>query len=212
MKRRAAHAGSVAWLIAAFALFLPGCPKPPLEPEIQPPIYVEPVPPPPPPCERIEWIEVYKAARELVAHCEGGAVVRMTAAMGREPTGHKRNRGDERTPEGRYRVVGPREPSWRFHGFVPIDYPSLADADAALAEGRITPRDHSRIVRAHGLGIQPPEDTPLGGDIGIHGEGPRWAGDSQHLDWTYGCVAVTDADLDFLSARLRVGIPVDILP
>jgi murein L,D-transpeptidase YafK len=200
-------------LLVLLALFALGCPKPSLpEPEVKPPIFVEPAPPPsPPPCEVIDWVEVYKSARQLVAHCEGGAVVRMTAAMGRVPRGHKQAKGDERTPEGRYRVVGPRERS-RFYGFVPIDYPSLADADAALADGRIGQADYSRIVRALALGRQPPADTPLGGEIGIHGEGQRWAGETRLLDWTYGCVAVTDADLDFLTQRLELGAIVDILP
>ena len=156
-------------------------------------------------------IEVRKSARELVAFCEGGAERLMPAAMGREPLGHKVISGDHRTPEGRYRIAGPIEPS-RFHGFIPIDYPSRADADTALADGRITRADHARIADAHARGVQPPVDTPLGGDIGIHGEGARWAGDSLHLDWTYGCVAVSDDDLDFLALRLAPGVPVEILP
>lgn len=135
----------------------------------------------------------------------------MTAALGREPLGPKLAGGDLRTPEGRYRISGGPEPS-RFHAFVPIDYPSVADADRALAEGRIDARDHARIVAAHDRGVTPPEDTPLGGGIGLHGEGARWAGDSQHLDWTLGCIAVTDADLDFLIAHIEPGVPVDILP
>jgi murein L,D-transpeptidase YafK len=195
--------------IAVFSL---GCPAPlPIPPP--PPPRVEPAPPPPelPPCDRIVRVEVRKAARLLTAHCEGGRVVHMIAALGREKTGHKVGVGDERTPEGGYRVVGPREPS-KYHGFVPIDYPSQADADAALADGRITPADHARISRAHAEGRMPPNDTPLGGDIGIHGEGRRWAGDSRHLDWTFGCVAVTDMDLDFLASRLEIGVPVEIFP
>lgn len=167
--------------------------------------------PPPPPCEKIFRIEIRKRARELVAYCEGGDSRRTTAAMGREPKGHKVAQGDLRTPEGRYRIVGPLERN-RFHGFIPIDYPSRADADAALADGRITRADHARIDDAHDRGVQPPADTPLGGDIGLHGEGTRWAGDSQHLDWTYGCVAVPDAELDFLAERIEVGTEVMILP
>jgi murein L,D-transpeptidase YafK len=175
------------------------------------PIYVERAESAPPPCERILLIEVRKSQRELVAYCEGGALHRMTAAVGRAARGHKQEQGDERTPEGSYRVSGTLEAN-RFYGFIPIDYPSRADADGALAEGRISRRDHARIERAHTRGVTPPGDTPLGGDIGIHGEGRRWAGDSEHLDWTYGCVAVTDAELDFLAARLEIGVEVVILP
>ncbi|HVH17518.1 MAG TPA: L,D-transpeptidase [Myxococcota bacterium] len=180
-------------------------------PPFPPPIQVAPAESTPPPCERILLIEVRKSQRELVAYCEGGAELRMIAAMGREPGGHKQALGDLRTPEGSYRVSGTLATN-RFYGFIPLDYPSLADADAALAEGRITPRDHARIGRAHARGVTPPDDTPLGGDIGIHGEGVRWAGDTEHLDWTYGCVAVTDAELDWLAERLEVGVEVVILP
>jgi murein L,D-transpeptidase YafK len=155
-------------------------------------------------------IEIHKAERRLRALCERGAVVEMTAAMGRD-RGPKREAGDLRTPEGSYRISGGPEAS-RFHAFVPIDYPSVADADRALAEGRIDPQQHARIVDAHARGDAPPPDTPLGGQIGIHGEGRRWAGDSADLDWTYGCVAVTDAELDFLIAHVEPGVPVEILP
>jgi hypothetical protein len=214
-EERAPHGASVAWALALLALLgATACAKPPaapVEPPAPPPVLEAPAPAPPPPCERITHVEIHKAERELVAHCEGGASLRMPAAIGREPRGHKVASGDLRTPEGLYRIAGPLEPN-RFHGFIPIDYPSQADADSALADGRITPRDHARIADAHARGVQPPVDTPLGGDIGIHGEGERWAGDSLHLDWTYGCVAVTDADLDTLNSLLEIGVPVEILP
>jgi hypothetical protein len=66
-------------------------------------------------------------------------------------------------------------------------------------------------VEAHDRGAVPPFDTPLGGDIGFHGEGQRWKGESRDLDWTFGCIALTDADLDFLLARAPAGTPVAIL-
>jgi hypothetical protein len=212
-EERASHGASVAWALALLSLFgALACAKPPPAP-VEPPAppAEEALPFGPLPCERIVRIEVRKAAREVVAHCEGGASLRMTAAMGREPRGHKVASGDLRTPEGLYRIAGPLERN-RFHGFVPIDYPSLADADAALADGRITASDHARIADAHARGVQPPVDTPLGGDIGIHGEGARWAGDSLHLDWTYGCIAVSDPDLDFIAPRVQIGVEIEILP
>jgi murein L,D-transpeptidase YafK len=156
------------------------------------------------------WIEVRKGARRLEAHCTGGAVVAMTVALGREP-GPKRRAGDHRTPEGAYRVAGPARPS-RFHRFVPIDYPGPADAELALRERRLSRADHARILAAHARGALPPQDTPLGGQLGFHGEGERWRGDSADLDWTYGCLALRDDDLDFLAARARRGTPVRILP
>jgi murein L,D-transpeptidase YafK len=162
-------------------------------------------------CERIVQIEVAKSERLLRARCASGAVVTMGIALGREPNGPKRKSGDLRTPEGLYRVSGAARPS-RFHRFLAIDYPSVADAERALAEGRIDDRDHARILAAHEAFETPPADTPLGGAIGFHGEGPRWEGDSEDLDWTLGCIAVPDDDLDFLIARIEVGVPVRIRP
>jgi murein L,D-transpeptidase YafK len=148
-------------------------------------------------------IEVRKRERTLSAHCEGGAVHRMTAALGRE-RGDKLSAGDDRTPEGLYRVSGPARRS-RFHLFIPIGYPSGDDARAALDDGRISARDHARILYAETFGRPPPVDTPLGSGLGLHGEGARWRGESAGLDWTNGCVAVTDAEIEFLGARVEVG-------
>ena len=165
---------------------------------------------PPAPCLRIERIVVHKGERRLWASCAGGAVLTWPVALGRAPEGPKRASGDQRTPEGEYRVAGPPRPS-RFHRFLPIDYPSTADADLALAEGRITRAEHTRIVAAHRRGLLPPRDTALGGGLGFHGEGARWQGESRGLDWTDGCIALADTDLDFLIAHAAVGTPVLLL-
>jgi murein L,D-transpeptidase YafK len=203
-------------MAAAAALALAGaCARPAPPPAVAPPSPVPapsalPTPAPVPPCERVLWIEVRKSERRLEAHCEGGAVVVSTVALGREP-GPKRRAGDHRTPEGSYRVAGPAR-SGRYHRFVPIDYPSPADADLALREGRLSRADYARILAAHARDALPPQDTPLGGQLGLHGEGERWRGDSAHLDWTYGCIALGDDELDFLAARAPRGTPVRILP
>jgi len=164
-----------------------------------------------PDCDRALKIDVWKAERALVVSCASGAQLRWTAALGREPHGTKFASGDLRTPEGHYRIAGDLEPS-RFHGFIPIDYPSLEDADRALADGRLSAADHDRIAAAHERGELPPADTPLGGNIGIHGEGARWSGDSEYLDWTYGCIAIGDAELEFLAEHISTGVPVEIHP
>jgi murein L,D-transpeptidase YafK len=166
--------------------------------------------PPPSPCLHIAGLVVHKADRKLEIQCEGGFVFSVPAAFGRDPIGTKRTAGDYRTPEGDYHVAGPARPS-RFHRFLPIDYPSAADAETALAEGRLSAADHRRILEAHRNGALPPQDTPLGGQLGLHGEGPRWRGESKQLDWTYGCIALADGDLDFVIARVRIGTPVSIL-
>jgi murein L,D-transpeptidase YafK len=201
--------------LAALACAL-ACARPAAPPALPEPV---PVPPPPPEarepvparaCLRIERIVVHKGERRLWASCAGGAVVELPVALGRAPEGAKRAAGDQRTPEGDYRVVGPARRS-RFHRFLPIDYPSRADAERAFAEGRLSRRDHDRILAAHQRGIPPPDDTPLGGHIGFHGEGARWRGESRTLDWTEGCIALSDSDLDFVIARSGVGTVVTIL-
>jgi murein L,D-transpeptidase YafK len=153
---------------------------------------------------------VHKGERRLWAFCQGEAVVAFPVALGRAPEGPKERAGDQRTPEGVYHVAGPARPS-RFHRFLPIDYPSVADADRALAGGRLSRRDHARVAAAHRSGELPPQDTPLGGNLGFHGEGARWRGESVGLDWTDGCIALADPDLDFLTSRLARGALVTIL-
>lgn len=143
--------------------------------------------------------------------CKQGAERRLKVALGRDPTGPKLEAGDQRTPEGLYRIAAPPRPS-RFHRFVLIDYPSPRDADRALEAGRIGEADHARILGAHAQGELPPQDTPLGGGLGLHGEGKRWNGQSTHLDWTYGCVALSDTDIDFIAERAPPGTLVVIRP
>ena len=200
--------------LAALALAL-ACTRalpPPAVPEPAPPVPPAPAAEPRAPgaCLRIERVVVHKGQRRLWARCAGGAVVTLPVALGRAPEGPKRAMGDQRTPEGEYRVAGPPRAS-RFHRFLPIDYPSIADADRALAEGRLVRGEHAGIVAAHRNGRLPPANTSLGGGLGFHGEGVRWRGESAALDWTDGCVALSDSDLDFLIARVGEGTPVSLL-
>lgn len=167
-------------------------------------------PAPAPVCERIDQIVVRKAERILIATCAGGGELRMPVALARAE-GPKRARGDQRMPEGAYRIAGPLRPSARFHRFLPIDYPTPDDAARGLAEGRIGRTEHEAIVRAHRAGRLPPQETPLGGHLGFHGEGRRWRG-AGALDWTEGCVALGDPDIERLGALAGPGTPVSIEP
>jgi len=160
-------------------------------------------------CERIERIVVRKGERVLVAACVGGGELRLPVALARAP-GPKRASGDQRMPEGEYRIAGPPRPS-RFHRFVPIDYPAPADAALALAEGRIGRAEHDAVVAAHRAGRMPPQETALGGHLGFHGEGPRWRGNGD-LDWTEGCIALSDRDVEQLGRLAPPGTPVRIEP
>lgn len=205
MRRATAILGA---LVAA-SLLLSGCPK-----QLPPPAPTPTPAPAPPPeaggeCKRVLAIEVRKHARKLTAECAGGAQLEFPIALSRE-RGPKRMRGDQKMPEGEYEIAGPPRKS-RFHVFLPIDYPSRADADLALKEGRIDRGVHAAIAKAQAQGRMPPQDTALGGALGIHGEGARWRGDLD-LNWTEGCVALTDRAIDQLSRLVRRGTKVRIVP
>lgn len=194
--------GGAALLLAA------ACARAPAPAPVPAPAPRPPAAGPPPPCQHIVSIEIDKHERELLARCQRGARVLFPVALGRDPVGTKRSGGDWRTPEGLYHIVSDT-PS-RFHRFLLLDYPSLGDAQDAYLAGRIGGRDYRRIARAHREGKLPPQDTPLGGGIGLHGEGPDWHGFSTILDWTYGCIAMSDRDIDFIAKRVEPGTPVRI--
>jgi murein L,D-transpeptidase YafK len=192
---------------AACSVWL-ACAKPPVappsEPEVRPDTAAAALP-----CKLAERLEVSKSQRSLTVRCVGGGTLTFPIALSRE-RGPKRVAGDDRMPEGAYRIAGPPRKS-RFHVFIPIDYPSRADADRGLKEGLITKDVHAAIAHAHRERRLPPQDTPLGGLLGIHGEGVRWRGDLA-LNWTAGCIAVTDPAIAQLSRLARPGTPVQITP
>src|SRR5262245_58040147 len=101
-----AAALSLALGLAACALFQRPPPPPPAAPTPPPPAPA----PPTAPCTRIERIEVRKSEHRLVAECLGGGSLELPIALSREP-GPKQRRGDQRAPEGDYRVVGYARPS-----------------------------------------------------------------------------------------------------
>jgi len=164
-----------------------------------------------PECRQVIRVVVDKSDRRLWADCASGAVLAMPVSFGRAGPEPKRRAGDRATPEGYYRATAAARES-RFHLFIPLDYPSPGDARRAFAEGRIGAEDHARIQRAHEEGRPPPADTPLGGHIGLHGRGARWQGVDPELDWTLGCVALSDDDVERLAERLAPGTPVVIRP
>jgi murein L,D-transpeptidase YafK len=130
-------------------------------------------------------------------------------AVGRYGSTAAKRRGDGKTPLGSYRVVSIK-PHDSFHYFIALDYPSAADADRGVRAGLIGAPEQAAIERAHRRGELPPQYTRLGGLIGIHGIGQ---GDPQihaQFNWTQGCVAVTDAQLERLLPWLAVGTVVEI--
>lgn len=136
-------------------------------------------------------VVVRKADRRLVLLREGDVLRTYRVALGRNPERPKVAEGDGRTPEGRY-VLDWRNPDSRFHRSIHISYPA--------------PRD---VERAQRLGVDP------GGAIMIHGLPGELALIGRHhapLDWTEGCIAVTNREMDEIWALVPDGTPIWILP
>lgn len=157
-------------------------------------------------------LTVYKSRREMYLY-RGNEIVKIYRVfLGSSPVGHKLERGDNRTPEGHYRVVD-KKISENFHRFIGIDYPNAHDAELAFRQGRITSTQKSRIKHAVLEGVRPPANTLLGGHLGIHGIGTdekfklELIGD---MDWTNGCIAVTNTDIRELYERIPIGTAVRI--
>lgn len=130
-------------------------------------------------------------------------------AIGRGGAGLKTHRGDNVTPFGEYRIgwVGERS---TFHRFFGLTYPSAHDAETALKIGTIDENTYGRIISAHRYHQIPPQNTPLGGQIGIHGLGRADAKIHQIMNWTHGCIAMTNRQIDQLSHWLGTGTLVKI--
>lgn len=124
--------------------------------------------------------------------------------LGGRPEGHKQREGDNRTPEGQYYVCA-KNPHSRFHLSLGLSYPNADDAAAALAGGAIDRATHEAIIEAVRDGRTPPWNTVLGGEVFIHGRGSM-------TDWTAGCIALDDADIEQLYGAIPVGTPVEIRP
>jgi lipoprotein-anchoring transpeptidase ErfK/SrfK len=156
------------------------------------------------------WIDIDTAARRL-AVMDGDATVRVfeNISVGRNGVSTERVVEDRTTPLGSYRVRRINRES-RFRIYFGFDYPNLEQAQRAFRAGRISYDQLKAIRRAHYLEREPPSDTPLGGQIGIHGIGNGDSGIHEDFDWTDGCIAVTNEEVDELAQWLRLGTRVEV--
>jgi len=134
----------------------------------------------------VTFVVVHKEARRMFLLHEDEILRSYDIALGFAPVGHKTEEGDGKTPEGTY-LIDRRNPNSRFHLSLGISYPNAADR--AQAEAR---------------GVSP------GGDIFIHGRPKRWQNGED--DWTWGCIAVTDAEMEEIYAMVQNGTPISIRP
>lgn len=156
------------------------------------------------------WLLVDTAARKIeVKKGETTLETLDSIAIGRGGAGNKTHRGDNITPFGSYRIgwVGERS---NFRKFFGLTYPSVEDAESALQKGIINRTTYERILTAHLYHQIPPQNTPLGGQIGIHGLGRANAKVHESFDWTHGCIALTNHQIDHLSQIVDTGTVVKI--
>jgi murein L,D-transpeptidase YafK len=152
-------------------------------------------------------LEVWKAQRKMELRNAGGAVeAKFPIVLGMQPREPKRIQGDGRTPVGRYYISEKNERS-RFRRFLGLNYPNIDDAERGYWDRLIDSRQWADIFFANLRGDVPPWSTRLGGRVGIHGYGGR---PELPVDWTEGCIAVPDADIDFIFYRVPIGTPVVI--
>ncbi len=130
-------------------------------------------------------ITVYKAQRKMYLFHNDKVLKKYDVALGFAPEGHKQFEGDGKTPEGTYRI-NRRNPNSEFHLSLGISYPNADDRAYAAAQGK----------------------SP-GGDIFIHGWSKR---PTKRADWTAGCIAVQDREIEMIFAMVKNGTVVHILP
>lgn len=149
-------------------------------------------------------IEVGKAARELRLFDGDRLVKTYRVALGTNPVAAKAREGDRATPEGTY-FICLKNPRSQFHLSLAISYPGPADAERGWRAGLISAQERRAILAAASHHQPPPWHTPLGGEVFVHGGGSA-------PDWTWGCIALEDADIEDLYARVPVGTPITIVP
>jgi len=139
----------------------------------------------------VDRIRIEKSARRMMLISQGEVLKSYNIALGGNPIGPKERKGDNKTPEGIY-VIDGRNKDSRFHLSLRISYPNERDKN-----------------RAKELGVSP------GGDIMIHGikNGFTWVGDAHTgVDWTKGCIAVTDQEIEEIDKSAPNGTIVEIRP
>lgn len=141
----------------------------------------------------VDSVLVKKSKRTMELHKDGAVYRTYRISLGDQPRGHKIQEGDERTPEGSY-VLDWRNPNSSFYKSIHVSYPNALDRTVARS-----------------LGVSP------GGMIMIHGlpnwlSSPRLAEEYRRTDWTDGCIAVGNEEMDEIWRLVRDGTPITILP
>lgn len=148
---------------------------------------------------------IRKRRRELIVLSGNTLITSYSVGLGRNPIGIKLNATDGRTPEGNYYICKKNE-HHRYRLFLQINYPSPDDAKRGVIQQILLPGAENKIIKSWADNSPPPSDTPLGGEIGIHGYGAE-------SSWTKdGSISMHNAHIEELFWNIKEGTPVAIVP
>lgn len=157
-------------------------------------------------------IVISKSSQELTVTKDDHIIKHYHISLGKGGSGTKRKLGDKKTPLGVYKIVEFKNDS-KFHYFMQLDYPNLLDAWYGYKNNVISASEFKKIAYAYKQKRIPPQDTKLGGYIGIHGIGVET---DQKLmihngfNWTDGCIAMTNEQISELRKYVDIGTKVII--
>ncbi len=140
---------------------------------------------------KIDSLVVYKSKRELMAYSNGQLIKTSKTSLRKNPVGDKEFEGDKKTPEGIY-FINAKNPNSGYYKNLGISYPDEQDIEVSKKLGKPTGGD----VKIHGLR----------NGIGFISKFQRW------YDWTAGCIALTDQEIDELYNTMDVGTKIEIKP
>lgn len=156
------------------------------------------------------WLLVDDASSTLHVYRGEHEIERFSpVSLGRGGAKRLRREGDRSTPLGTFRINRVKLDS-DFRTFLGLDFPTPEHAREAWDAGMMTATEYADFMshlRRYG---EPPQDTVMGGYIGIHGLGSSDPDFHRRFDWTQGCVAVTNDQIDWLLARVEIGTRVVI--
>lgn len=155
---------------------------------------------------------ISKSSHTLTLFKEGQAVKKYTCVFGVNPDGDKLQQGDNRTPEGTFYITDKEQLGnhpYLGRTWMGLSYPAVTHAERAVRQSLISPDQYQSILDANRKGALPPQNTGLGGWIGIHGGRENLT--KEKINWTEGCIAMLDSDLEELYSIITPGTKVVIV-
>lgn len=139
--------------------------------------------------KKIDKILVLKSKRQLQVYSKGELIKTYKISLGRKPIGTKQFEDDDKTPEGQY-IINDKNPNSGYHLNLGGSYPSASDIRFAKSKGK----SPGGLIKIHGLK----------NGRGFIGKFHRF------FDWTHGCIAVTNKEVEELYLNIKIGTPIEI--